>query len=490
MDRENNGRALPEAEGILEVGVDELNLAEFSLASVSDRFLDGKKTVIFHDEILDRVENKLVPRQLTISGSDRFGLPTAKDDDVLLACVQISWLGGFQSREVKFSRYEILKLLGWSDSSRNYARVSEALRRWKGVSIYSDRAFYDHGEKSWVNRDFGIFDTLNIYQRESSRGKNAPACSSFTWNEVIFNSFKSGYLKQLDWKLYRQLQSQVAKRLYRFLDKRFYHRNTVEIDLKELAVSKVRLSENQNAAQMKRTIDRGIAELETVWELKHLPTKKRYAKISKGRWSVRFERRPKPKTLGVKSQAHGYVNPLHQELIRRGVHPASVDSLCKNCDQDHVSTMIELFDWYNKSGQTRGTGFLVNSIRNKEQVALPAGFESSTHIKARKQAEKSRAEAQREFRSRNQAESNKKELARQQAFLDVWECVPSAAQIRFENEALASAMPLKRGRYVDLKKEGGKLFEQYRLAILMDHACHLTLIQQQQWFGHQTLNLT
>ena len=74
----------------IDYGIDELNLAEFPLASIAERRLDGRKTVVFEEPLFDRVEGKYVPRRLTISGSDRFGLPTAKDDDVLLACMQIS----------------------------------------------------------------------------------------------------------------------------------------------------------------------------------------------------------------------------------------------------------------------------------------------------------------------------------------------------------------------------------------------------------------
>ena len=143
-----------------------------------------------------REQNRELPRRLTISGSDRYGLPTAKDDDVLLACIQISKLDEFASPEVNFSRYEIIKLLRWKDETRNYERVSTSLRRWKGLSIYSDRAFYDHEEKSWVNRDFGVFDNLNIYRKEVQQRGSSPGCSSFIWNEVMYRSFQAGYLKR------------------------------------------------------------------------------------------------------------------------------------------------------------------------------------------------------------------------------------------------------------------------------------------------------
>ena len=85
--KENSSDALQEKpqNQPLDSAVDELNLAEFPLAAISDRFLDGTKTVVLEDTVFDREQNKYLPRRLTLSGSDRYGLPTSKDDDVLLA---------------------------------------------------------------------------------------------------------------------------------------------------------------------------------------------------------------------------------------------------------------------------------------------------------------------------------------------------------------------------------------------------------------------
>ena len=61
-------------------GKDELNFAEFPLATVSNRVLDGSKTVVFEGTGWDRRLGRRVARRLTISGSERYGLPTATDD--------------------------------------------------------------------------------------------------------------------------------------------------------------------------------------------------------------------------------------------------------------------------------------------------------------------------------------------------------------------------------------------------------------------------
>ncbi len=235
----------------LEDGRDEMNLIEFPLSGISNRYLDGRKTVVLSDTVWDRDRRQRVSRELAISGSDRYGLPTARDEDVLLACLQLTSRADFRSRELLFSRYELLKLLGWADEGRNYQRLAVSLRRWKGVTVYSNRAFYDHARKSWVNRDFGIFDNLYLYERETGRSENTLPYSSLVWNEVLFESFQAGYIKRLDWNLYCELRDPVAKRLYRLLDKRFYRQTELIFDLHDLAIRKVRLSDKSNTAQLK-----------------------------------------------------------------------------------------------------------------------------------------------------------------------------------------------------------------------------------------------
>lgn len=476
--------------GLLESGVDELNLAEFPLAAVSDRFLDGKKTLIFEDTVFCREQNRELPRRLTISGSDRYGLPTAKDDDVLLACIQISKLGDFATPEVSFSRYEIIKLLRWKDETRNYDRVSTSLRRWKGLSIYSDRAFYDHEEKSWVNRDFGVFDNLNIYRKEVQQRGSAPGCSTFIWNEVMYRSFQAGYMKRLDWNLYTSLESAVAKRLYRFLDKRFYHSDRLELDLWELAHHKIRLSSEYNVAQLKRALMKGITELETAWDLKPLPAEKRFVKEGRGNWKVVLERKPKrSRALNELARELPIGTPLVQaplagsqavptldqdqlitRLTKRGIGPGAADDLVGAHPLGTIQTMIELFDWYNDKGQNRGPGFLVNAIKNPANIALPKGFQSSEEKAKQNAVQKNRIALKRDFITRREREAAEKAIARSEAFNAFWQSLSSDQQSAFGSEALEAAEPTKKAGYLRAIGKGiTPVFEQYRSIILRDH---------------------
>lgn len=448
-------------------GRDEMNLAEFPLAAIGDRFLDGTKTVVFSDTVWDREKREHLPRQLTISGSDRYGLPTAKDDDILLACIQLSSIGDFHDREVKFSRYELLKLMRWPDESRYYHRLSTSLRRWKGTTVYSDRAFYDNARKSWVNRDFGVFDNLYIYEREADEGARAPASSWFVWNEVLFQSFQAGYVKQLDWNLYCSLKDPVAKRLYRFLDKRFYRGDSVVIDLHELAFNKVRVSRSYNTAQIKRALAKGIKELEEVWQLR--PNPERFRKLGRGKWEAVFERkrtRTKPK-----KPTPAVVEPdsLANELVRREVGPAAATELVASYPQDRIQTMIELYDWHNQKGEVRGAGFLVAGIKSDEPYRLPKDFETKEQKQARNDALNSRKRAELELKTRTEANRANQEKAELRRFQTFYESLSESDQDEFERIALSKANRMTLQLLADAEKKSSPIADVYRQSILMAH---------------------
>ncbi|MDZ4852073.1 MAG: replication initiator protein A [Pirellulaceae bacterium] len=462
---------------MLHAAVDELNLAEFPLASIADRHLDGRKTLVFEEPIYDRNERKYVQRRLTVSGSDRFGLPTAIDDDVLLACIQLSKLEDFRSPEVRFSRYELLKLLRLPTDSKNYARIATSLRRWKGLTIFSDRAFYDHENKSWVNRDFGIFDSLYVYRRERPQGGVVPSNSRFTWNDVIFRSFQAGYLKRFDWQLYTSLESSIAKRLYRFLDKRFYHSPSFEMDLRDLAINRVGLSATQNVAQLKRGLLKGITELERRWDLRSIPNEKRFVRQARGQWMIRFERKRRSKTTDPDHQATKAplllpsIDPtqLATALTKRCIGPASAEELSQNYPAQSIQSMIELFDWYNARGQSRGPGFLVQSIKNPKAIEFPPGFESSHQIHKRRTANDQRTSEHHKQASQRERIAVEQEASRLSAFHAYWQSLSSVGQLSFEEAAVDQTDHTKRTGYYRYQGREDKLFEPYRQVILRDH---------------------
>jgi hypothetical protein len=450
-------------------GRDEMNLVEFPLSAVADRFLDGRKTVVFTDQVWDRDQRQYLKRELAISGSDRYGLPTAKDEDVLLACLQLTRLDDFRRREVYFTRYELLKLLRWPDDGKAYQRLATSLRRWKGVTLFSDRAFYDHAHKSWVNRDFGIFDNLYLYERESATTPVGSARSCLVWNEVLFNSFQAGYLKRLDWTLYCELTDPVAKRLYRLLDKRFFHDQCVTFDLHDLALRKLRLSPNYNTAQIKRALAKGIGQLESCWALRTLPPEQRYVKQGRGQWQVVFQRKSARQSRKRAAEVQVIQGDLEMALVRREIGPGTAAVLVAEHPAETIQTMIELFDWYASRNQAKGVGFLVDSIRQPEKYRFPAGFESSVQRSGRLLVDRQRHARQRAAQTAREERQHAAYSVSQQSFLEFWGQLDRMARTDFEIRALTAAAPLKRDGYHRLRASGGPAFEQYRQVILRDY---------------------
>src|SRR4051794_22652815 len=84
---------------------DEMNLAEFPIALVTDRGPEGEKTLRFQDRFFDERKGQLVARKLVITASDEYALPTAKDDEVTPGLTHLPRRSNnFTERTVRFSR--------------------------------------------------------------------------------------------------------------------------------------------------------------------------------------------------------------------------------------------------------------------------------------------------------------------------------------------------------------------------------------------------
>lgn len=239
------------------VSRDEMNLAEFPLTVLSTRAAPGVKTLEFHDTIRGK-NGETVDREWIITGADKFGLPTASDDEVLLGLLKLTVEDGMRDRKVYFTRYELLRILKWTTEGRSYSRLQKALDRLSGVRIRATNAFYDNDSKSHSTKNFGIIDA---YEINSGRDGDLQT-SFFLWSEVLFKSFQVGFIKKLDLDFYLELKSAVSRRLYRYLDKHFWYKSRISINIFTLCHEKIGISRNyQYASSLRQQIDPSIQEL-------------------------------------------------------------------------------------------------------------------------------------------------------------------------------------------------------------------------------------
>jgi hypothetical protein len=351
------------------MGRDEMNMVEFPLAALADRVPQGCKTLVFEYSTWDRSQKRHVTRRLTISASDKYGLPTALDDEVILGLVQLSKAEDFAHRQVPFSRYRLLGLLGWRDESKSYARLGESLKRWLGVTLYYENAWWDNVRKRWIDANFHLLDNVTLYHR--GQGSEAPSkasdnqsFSTFTWNDTIYRSFRAGNLKSIDLELYRKLKSTIAKRIYRFLDKRFYRQTVMEFALDQFARVHIGLSRNYDTAQLKRRLSPAIRELENAGYLKPLPVEKQFVRVRRGEWKIVFVRAEQ--SVSRKTESYRPVG-LEARLISRGVTAFMAARLVREYSAELIEAKLQVFDQLvcqKAAGISKNpAGYLVQSIR-------------------------------------------------------------------------------------------------------------------------------
>jgi len=438
-------------------GKDELNLAEFPLSAIADRLDPKQKSMVFEDRVWDRNRGEMVTRQLLITAAEEYGLPTALDDEVILGLVQLSRMRGFADRHVSFTRYQLIQLLGWRDESKSYQRIEKSLNRWIGVTLYYQNAWWDREGQCWVDEKFHLLDNVTLYDREKyshrNRAQTPLPISSFTWNEVVFRSFRAGNLKSLDFDFFKRLEGAVAKRLYRFLDKRFFHRPRWEFHLQELCWEHVGLARSYDAANLKRKLRPAIEELERHEFIRPASDTERFRKVSSGEWRVLFERagRGAAKVAAPPSDT----NALCQALIDRGVTRSTALEMVETFPKERIQHQLEVFDWLLSRKDARlprnPAGYLVSAIRS--EFVAPKEF-TGRREQAEQKARSEKVERRRQARIEREKVREEMKLQTQRQIVDgFWTSLSTEERSRLEAECLEVANSFERS----LLEQGGSL---------------------------------
>lgn len=393
-----------------QAGKDELNLAEFPISAIGSRLDPSIKTIIFQDKTFDRASGETITRKLTITASDQYGLPTASDDEILLGLLQLSRIQNFASSTVSFTPYQLLKILGWSVNTNNYRRLKESINRWMGVTLYYENAW--RADKArWVDASLHFLEQVEFYRPGQDGVLADDGYSVFKWNDVVFKNFREGNLKELDFQIYRTLDGAIAKRLYRFLDKRFFMRRELKFDLEAFACEKIGLSRpvklnpagraTTDVGQIKRRFLPAVKELESVGFIQPLPLEKRFTKNGVGKWEVHFSRPgmgvpepiPNPEQDAFVLEVEE-VTPLEGRLVGHGITRTQARKLVAGYDRERIQTQLDALEFLLGKGgglaPTNRGGWLIKAI--SENYGMPRGFKSRPQLaeEARQRAEKAK----------------------------------------------------------------------------------------------------
>jgi hypothetical protein len=447
--------AMVEPLEIIQLGKDEMNLAEWPITLLTDRVPKGKNVIQYQDTIFDEKSNKQITRKLTISAGESIGLPTPVDDDVILGLIQLTKLtNSFASREVEFSRLDFIKLLGWPDSGDSYRRLTTSLKRWLSVTLLYENAWRDNNQGAWTTKGFHILDNIELNDGRTTAIQGELFPSKIIWNKVVFDSFKAGYLKSIDYGLYVNLRHTIARRMYRFLSKRMYFGPNLKFDLFDLAFAHIGLSGTykSNAGKVKEKLQPAIEELEAIGFLETMEKDARYWKDGKN-WQIRLICRTPTPTASLAANDSGPVlPPLAAELVKRGMTQAVALELVAKQVGESIQLKLDVFDWMVEQKDKRlaknPAGFLRKSIT--DDYSVPPGFIPREERQRLQDAIQAKDQQTAESR-RLQRDKDAREKAERQKLDAYWDSLTPDQQIDHQAQANALADPK------DLAQETGPL---------------------------------
>jgi len=254
-------------------GRDEPNLAEMPYYINSQRA--SEKTIKYSSTIIDRRTNKRIPRSLTITSGHEHGMPTPLCGKVILGAMQFDLK---DEDTTTFSYRALAEVIGMDKGQKSLNRIKLALDRYVGTTLYYENSWYDRRNNKWKSQSFHIIDSVT----HDSDGE-----SSIRWGKEFLVSLQEGYLKPLDFKLFRKLKSSHSEILFRFLDKKFYKRHECDFSFSDLAYNHMGFDKKVPIRELKRRLKKPLEELEAHCFIARNPN--RFYK-SRGEWRVKFSK--------------------------------------------------------------------------------------------------------------------------------------------------------------------------------------------------------
>lgn len=359
-------------------GKDEMNISEFPISTLSDK-ISSENKLAFRDNLMNKETGKIEERVLEVFGSVENGLPRFKDDEVIRGLIQLSSKLKFNSRTIRFSRYELIKILDWNLSEYSYNRVKQSLLLWTEVSLKYKGSWRDPEQKKWKGLvSFHIIESFRIIDKDEKE-KGSIKEYEITWNDIFFNSMCGGNLKNIDYKFFKSLKLPIAKRMYLFLDKCFWRKNWQVFDLSVFAYEKIGISRKICISQVKSKLENAITELEDENFITRIDKKKRFKRVRKGIWEVIFVKKDtkdiviKP-TVNEPKKEKTVSNPIIQLLLDFKISKKKSSELVKKYPEKILRKKINTFKDSIKRGKSfnNPTGFLISSI--EEEYMTPGKY--------------------------------------------------------------------------------------------------------------------
>lgn len=199
----------------------EVNLLTFPFFALSRKGL-RRRIETEYRAVVERGEQKM-EILWQVSSNAKYGYPGPFDQKVHRAIEEIiNELPLPVQNPIGFSIYELCKRMQLEDAGgAAYRKIKEGLERIVATTVKSSGTFYAKGRKKFID------DVFHLYDRIVFRGERLPDGTMAEQNYLFLNNWylenlNARYVRPLDYTYYKQLDSNIAQRLYEILGVKFY----------------------------------------------------------------------------------------------------------------------------------------------------------------------------------------------------------------------------------------------------------------------------
>jgi len=287
----------------------------------------------------------------------------AIDDDVLMALLELTREQG-GAKKVFFSRYDLLKRLGWPINATYYTRLETSFKKLAAVRVEAINAFGDRTRKRFVNMGLTFIQEWKL----NSETRGGEKSSYVLWSDRIAESIHQELTRYLDATFYfEELSSAIERRLFRYLDNYFEGKSSsMSLNVRDLSHEHLGISRHYKYISqimqrlepaLNTLVDRGYLES---WLLsgESLYLNKKPDFGSRVQLALPFLAACEPAGEGATDD----ITRLERLLVERGVVPAVAARLCS---EDSVEQRTRV---------ARAIRYLDAEVAAGKRFANPGGF--------------------------------------------------------------------------------------------------------------------
>lgn len=155
-------------------------------------------------------------RRERFTPSEEFGDLNDFDRDVYVAMTFLAQMrGGMRTDgKLRFSLYDLVKILNLPDKGQSYRMVRESILRQQKLLIDAD--IYSKETRSYESEHFTVWRVH--FKANADKYGRAVEHHTLTFDEVMVRSYQAGYIRQLDVNFYFSLDEIYARPLYGRVD--------------------------------------------------------------------------------------------------------------------------------------------------------------------------------------------------------------------------------------------------------------------------------